>query len=165
MTADKQKSPSDEQRFDQDLQYTRRRRTQERTMVLDCVETLQGHFTADDVVGLLSEGKANVAVATVYSTLELLTECGILDRRHFDGRTAYYEKASSPHMHLVCTRCGKIRDLRDRNIDSLVATRRFSSFVPSHYAMTVYGLCGTCSRASGKKNKQTQTISKSQKRK
>ena len=54
MTADKHKSPSDEQIFDQYLQYTRRRRTQERTMVLDCVETLQGHFTADDVVGLLS---------------------------------------------------------------------------------------------------------------
>lgn len=134
-------------------------------MVLSCAETMKGHFTTEDVAKHLQAVNNNVALATVYSTLDLLVNCGILIARHFDSGVTYYEKASTPHMHLVCTACGKIRDLRDSGIDAIVANRRFSSFTPTRYAMTVYGLCGACARADKNKNKSNTTISKSQKRK
>jgi len=165
MTTDKHKASTDEQIFDQYLQSTHRRRTQERMMVLNCTEAMKGHFTTDDVVKQLQAGHNNIALATVYSTLDLLSRCGILTARYFDSGITYYEKASTQHMHLVCTSCGKIRDLRDTNIDAIVANRRFSSFTPTRYAMTVYGLCGACAKAEKKKNKSNTTISKSQKRK
>lgn len=165
MTSDRHKACSAEQIFDQYLQSTHRRRTQERMMVLACAEKMKGHFTTEDVARQLQADHNNVALATVYSTLDLLTHCGILTARYFDTGVTYYEKASTPHMHLVCTSCGKIRDLRDTNIDAIVADRRFSSFTPTRYAMTVYGLCGACAKADKTKNKSNTTISKSQKRK
>lgn len=165
MTTDRHRACAAEQIFDQYLQSTHRRRTQERMMVLSCSESMKGHFTAEDVANQLQAGHNNVALATVYSTLDLLTHCGILTARHFDSGVTYYEKASTPHMHLVCTVCGKIRDLRDASIDAIVANRRFSSFTPTRYAMTVYGLCGACAKADKNKSKSNKTIPKSQKRK
>ncbi|MDE6120292.1 MAG: transcriptional repressor, partial [Muribaculaceae bacterium] len=83
MTGDKSKAPSPTQIFTEYLRRTRRRRTPERYMVLECAETCQGHFTAEELCVRLEEASRHVARATVYSTLQLLEECGIVMRHRF----------------------------------------------------------------------------------
>ena len=65
MTADKHKSPDSRQIFDEYLQRTHRRRTQERFMILDCARGMEGHFTADDIMARLASENKPVAVGTV----------------------------------------------------------------------------------------------------
>lgn len=169
MTADKHKSPDSRQIFDEYLQRTHRRRTQERFMILDCARGMEGHFTADDIMARLASENKPVAVGTVYSTLQLLGECGLVTRQRFDDGATRYECTGPSHLHLVCSLCGKIKDVRDGSLETLIRSRRFTAFTPAYFAMTVYGICSACARAkkaaAKKNNISNSTISKSHKRK
>ena len=170
MMPDKHKNADPQQIFDQYLSRTGRRRTQERRMNLECVSGISGHFTAEEIVARLASARKPVAVATVYSTLQLLTECGVVCRHRFDDGATRYECKGSSHMHLVCSKCGKIKDVRDGTLDTLIRNRRFSAFTPESFELTVYGVCSACTKAakaaSTKKNNSNPTIlSKSLKRK
>lgn len=170
MISDKNKNIDQRQIFDQYLSRTGRRRTQERTMILECAVGISGHFTAEDIVERLTAARRPVAVATVYSTLQLLTECGLVSRHRFDDGATRYECKGSSHMHLVCSKCGKIKDVRDGTLDTLIRNRRFSAFTPESFELTVYGVCSACTKAAKeattKRNNSNPTIlSKSLKRK
>ena len=96
------------------LRRSGRRCTQERFIILACVGAMAGHFTADDVSARLSADNIPVATGTIYSTLQLLVECGLVSRQRIDDGAVRYEFASGgEHLHLHCTRCGKIKDVRD----------------------------------------------------
>ena len=169
MIAERHKSDEMRQVFDEYLQATHRRRTQERFMVLDCAAAINGHFTADDIMARLTAGNKPVAMGTVYSTLQLLADCGLVSHlRPADGATLY-ECTGRSHLHLICSLCGKIKDVRDGNLETLLRSRRFTAFTPTSFALTVYGICSACARTrrrdDKKRNNSNTTISKSLKRK
>ena len=168
MTADKHKPSDSRQIFDEYLQRTCRRRTQERFMILECAQSISGHFTADDIITRMNSKNKPVATGTVYTTLQLLADCGLVTRQHFDDGATRYECNEQSHLHLVCSQCGKIKDVRDDALETLIRSRRFTAFTPSYIALTVYGTCSACARANraaAKKKNINNTISKSQKRK
>lgn len=130
-------------------------RTPERLLILDEVLRMKGHFTAEDLQGRLNEGKTRVSTATVYNTLPLLVESGILHGEVFTGHKTTYELAGEPHHHLVCRNCGAVKAIKDLNLDHLIKARRFSGFTAEGIRIQVYGLCSKCKRAMRAKNKQT----------
>lgn len=151
--------------FDQYLALHNMRRTQERFMVLDCARAMGGHFTADDIAQALNRANTPVATGTVYTTLRLITDCGLLAAHNFDDGINRYEATTHPHMHLVCSQCGKIKDVSDGALDTLIRSRRFTAFTPEQISLTIYGTCSACSRQAKKNKNNITTISKSHKRK
>lgn len=158
MNTEKVKTADAARQFADFLSRTQRRHTPERTIVLDTVLTLKGHFGTDDVCAAVEARGEHIAQATVYSTVGLLVEAGILARHIFGGKTLY-EGAPARHSHSVCTVCGRVRDLRLPVLEQQARTTRIARFTPSHAAITVYGVCSACTRNSKQQNKSQSKIS------
>lgn len=129
-----------------------RRCTPERFMILKACLGIDGHFCADDMCRILERASIHVAPATVYSTLPLLAEAGILRTLHLKDLPAMYETDLTPHYHCVCTACGRIKNMRDTVIQRLIRNKHYRGFTPEDYELAVYGLCGACARNDEKTN-------------
>lgn len=109
------------------------------------VEVMQGlgdHFVADEVV----EGAPKVGRATVFRTLRLLQDVGIVCQVVLDDGTAAYRLASGGHHHhLVCSECGAVSDFASGDIEGLLddIARRTGYRVDAH-RLEVYGMCPAC---------------------
>lgn len=145
--------------FAEYLTRTHRRHTPERVIVLQAVESLKGHFGVEEVLQALEQGAEHIATGTVYNTLQLLVEAGLLARHIFGGRTLY-ESAPASHSHTVCTICGKIRDVRFPVLEQQARTLRIPRFAAASVAVNIYGVCAACARKAKAKTgpkKKTQT--------
>ena len=115
------------------------RLTVQRVRVLDAVRTL-AHATPEAVAD-----RAGVDLSTVYRTLDLLDELGLVTHAHLgSGSPSYHLASAEPHVHLVCRTCGRVEEVPPEVVAEVVARldaeRGFSVDV-AHMAVT-----GTCSR-------------------
>jgi Fur family ferric uptake transcriptional regulator len=124
--------------------------TSARRRVLDAALQMREHFEAEQVLYWLKEHGGKEGKATVYRTLPLLVDCGILKQVHFDVKQAYYEVAfgEEPHDHMVCCRCGRIEEFGSAEVVDLrnkIAQRRH--FHAINHRLQISGLCWECSVA------------------
>lgn len=146
--------------FERFLRERGKRVTQERSEIVAKAISLKGHFDVDELHRLLENESFHVSLATVYNTVDLMYESGILRKHVFDGQQARFEVAGNNHLHLVCLQCGRIQEADD---DSLLPIRErvsFPSFTVNYYTATFYGLCSSCSG----KNKRTKRAIDSKKK-
>src|SRR5258708_3851841 len=79
------------------------RMTPQRQLILDAVASVRGHISADQVHQQVIRQFPDVNVTTVYRTLEVLEEMGLMRHTHFHNGVAQYERTDEvPHHHLVC---------------------------------------------------------------
>src|SRR3954452_16613519 len=133
----------------EDWQSTLRARgyrlTPQRELVLRAVERL-GHATPDEVLSAVREESQAVNVSTVYRTLELLEELGLVRHAHLTDRAPTYHSTAAPaHVHLVCRSCGAITEVAPEVIapttEALQGRYGFSTDI-GH--LTVFGTCKNC---------------------
>ena len=122
--------------------------TSARQKVLDAAVGLSHHFEAEEVLYLLRERGIKVSKATVYRTLPLLVDCGILKQVRFDVKQAHYELAfgENPHDHMVCRRCGRIIEFSSEEVIEL--RKRIAQQYHFHaisHRLQLSGLCWECS--------------------
>src|SRR5579863_7610090 len=120
-------------KFLQEGQY---RITPERFDVLDAVLAWNDHFDADNLFIYLKNNGSKVSRATVYKTLALLHECGLVSRYRFSQGHAQYEKTTDRphHDHMVCTTC---RKMLAHSMDFLRCTILFRSLASASNAAPV----------------------------
>jgi Fur family ferric uptake transcriptional regulator len=126
------------------LKRKKYRNTQERYNVIDRIGQLDRHFSADELYLYMNGEGDRISRATIYSTLDLLTQCGILMKHRFHGDSAHYELASRMpnHDHLICTECGRIVEFRDEGIDTL--RDRICGelgFRPVTHSLQIFAIC------------------------
>jgi Fur family ferric uptake transcriptional regulator len=124
------------------------RNTAARREILDAVLRLNDHFEAEQVLYVLREKGSKVGKATLYRTLPLLVDCGILKQVRFDVKQAYYEHVfgEDPHDHMVCRRCGRIIEFDAEEVLELrkrIAQRHH--FHVTGHRFQLSGLCWECS--------------------
>jgi Fur family ferric uptake transcriptional regulator len=124
------------------------RNTAARREILDAVLQLNDHFEAEQVLYALREKGSKVGKATLYRTLPLLVDCGILKQVRFDVKQAYYEHVfgEDPHDHMVCRRCGRIIEFDAEEVLELrkrIAQRHH--FHVTGHRFQLSGLCWECS--------------------
>jgi Fur family ferric uptake transcriptional regulator len=130
---------------DRGLKYTGERR-----MILQAVMRTDEHFEAEQLLLTMRQQSRRVGKATVYRTLKLLVECGIVKEVHFSNKQVHYEHTygQDPHDHMVCRRCGRIIEFDAREVVRLrtviAAEHRFHAL--SH-RLQVLGLCEACVQA------------------
>ncbi len=136
------------------------RKTPERFAILARVLGMKGHFDAEGLHKALDSDGYHVSLSTVYNSLELFCECGLL-RRHTFGREAQYEVDLGSHFHLICESCGKIKEVDDAELVRGIMGRRYSAFTPAYCSVSVYGKCSSCARkqraAEAEKKKTSST--------
>ena len=130
------------------------RRTTERYAILRRIMDINGHFTVEELQQMIIDDGFRVSRSTVYNTVELLIDAKMLRRHVFEGIQAQYERITLPHTHLICTTCGRIKEVRDTNFAAFMNARRFNAFNTDHYSLYVYGTCSTCARKS-KRSRQS----------
>jgi Fe2+ or Zn2+ uptake regulation protein len=120
--------------------------TPQRLVIHDALRELDRHVTADEVLTAVSDRLPNVSAPTVYATLELFEELGLVRRVHLGGGPALYDpRPDDHHHHLVCSRCGAVEDV-EAGIElggALRAARR-AGFAPDRAEIVVHGLCSRC---------------------
>ena len=122
------------------------RKTTERYAILKRIMEINGHFTIEELQQIIDNDGFRVSRSTVYNTVELLMDAKMLRRHVFEGMQAQYERITLPHTHLICTTCGKVKEVRDTNFAAFMNARRFNAFNTDHYSLYVYGTCSTCAR-------------------
>jgi len=124
------------------------RLTPQRELVLDAVTTL-GHATPEEVCAEVRRTASGVNISTVYRTLELLEELGLVRHAHLGhGAPSYHPAGHDSHLHLVCRDCQKITeidvDVAAELVGRLQAEHGFDTDV-EHFA--IYGRCRSCTEA------------------
>ena len=95
--------------------------TNERLLILDSAVAMKSHFDADELYLKMKKSYIRASRATVYKTLDLMSECGILSKQNFKGdRTRYETKyGRKHHYHIICINCNKIVEFEDPRIEKL----------------------------------------------
>jgi len=123
------------------------RLTPQRQLVLDAVRELR-HATPEDVHAWVRHRAEGVNVSTVYRTLELLEELGLVTHAHLShGAPTYHPADGAQHAHLVCHSCGSVNELDADELEALVGSvRERTGFVPDIRHLTVFGECERCAQ-------------------
>ena len=119
--------------------------TPQRLVVARVLEELDRHATAELVFGEVSARMPGVSLPTVYATLELLEELGLVVRVASEGGAVVYDPRTDDHHHLVCRRCGAIADV-DATVQTaaVLGAARAAGFAPDTTQVVVKGLCAVC---------------------
>ncbi|WP_069816732.1 Fur family transcriptional regulator [Streptomyces sp. TP-A0874] len=132
-----------------DLRRRGYRLTPQRQLVLEAVDKLE-HATPDDILNEVRRTAGSVNISTVYRTLELLEELGLVSHAHLGhGAPTYHLAARHHHLHLVCRDCGEVIEA-----DASVATdfteqlRQTFGFDTDLKHFAIYGRCGDCTAAA-----------------
>jgi len=122
------------------------RLTPQREMVVLAILDQEGHFTAEEVYRHMRQQSEAVNIATIYRTLDLLCDLGILTAFQVSGEPLRYERADGPsHHHLICRRCGTMVDLPDQALRPLQeALLEQYDFAAEFRHMAIFGLCARC---------------------
>lgn len=126
------------------------RLTPARQLVLSAVSGLE-HATPDAICAEVQRTASSVNLSTVYRTLELLEELGLVTHTHLGhGAPIYHAAAEQQHLHLVCRVCGRVTEAQPNVADPLVeklrADQGFEIDV-AHFA--IFGRCAECAARTG----------------
>ena len=115
------------------------------------LENEEDHLSAEDVYLLVKEKYPEIGLATVYRTLELLTELKIVDKVNFGDGVARYdlrkEGENHFHHHLVCIECGSVEEIQEDLVDDVeeIVDERWHFIVKDH-RLTFHGICRECQK-------------------
>jgi Fur family ferric uptake transcriptional regulator len=133
------------QTWDDTLRASGYRVTPQRQLVLEAVTRLE-HATPEEIYAQVKQTAVGVNLSTVYRTLELLEQIGLVTHTHLGhGAHRYHLAADAPHVHLVCRACGAIIQLDPAAVGSLVSTLDVEyGFETDVRHLTVFGSCAQC---------------------
>jgi len=123
--------------------------TSQRREILRQFLEMGGHVSAEELYSRMRQTNPGIGFSTVYRTLNLLADCGLARRVHFeDGRTRFDANTGAHHDHLVCERCGKTIEFSVPEVERLQeAVAASHGFEVRHHRLELYGLCADCRRA------------------
>lgn len=125
-----------------------RRATSQRTLLLELIRKAESHLDAPELYSLAREKDPRISLSTVYRTLAMLKQMGLVNELHFVEEHHHYEvKPSAEHFHLVCLRCARVIEFESPLTDKLKSelTARHN-FVITTTAIDLAGYCPDCQK-------------------
>jgi Fur family ferric uptake transcriptional regulator len=119
--------------------------TPQRQLVLEAVTNLE-HATPEEICAEVQRTARGVNISTIYRTLELLEELGLVKHAHLGhGPPNYHLAADAEHIHLVCRECGTVNDVDPEAAAGLAGRLEGAfGFETDVHHLTVYGRCRDC---------------------
>ena len=134
------------------LRSSGRRFTRQREAILKIIREQAGHLGADEVFQIARQRGHRVSLSTVYRTLDLLREQGLVEAANLQQDHRHFKAAGDgEHHHLVCTSCEEVIEFSSPHIERLKQSLQAEhNFTISNLELEVGGLCPTCAGAAGK---------------
>ena len=130
----------------EDLRARGVRVTPQRAIILEAIEGLSGHVTAEEIFSEVQRVNAYISLATVYRTLDLLQELGLVTESNMGTTTSHYAlKTHGNHHHAVCRLCHKTIELPANFVAGI--SRRLRSdyhFIADDNHIVIFGWCERC---------------------
>jgi len=133
------------------LKYTR-----ERQAILQAVMQDEQHFEAEELLWTMRRQSVRVGKATIYRTLPLLVEAGIIREAIYGEKHAHYEHTFGhrPHDHMVCRDCGQVIEFDSKEVLDLIGQLcGRQGFEPLYHRFQVSGRCGQCRGAAAQRRR------------
>jgi Fur family ferric uptake transcriptional regulator len=124
--------------------------TDERLQIVEHVFEKHNHFEADQLVASMKEKGPRVSRSTVYRTLALLVQAGLLRELQFGTRTAFeHDYGYPPHEHLFCEQCGRVIEFMSDELSRIEeSVCRQYRFRATNHRFIIQGVCEECTRAN-----------------
>jgi Fur family ferric uptake transcriptional regulator len=138
-----------EDKFREFLEIRGEKLTEPRRILIRHIYDSHKHFDADELVADLHDSGRRVSRSTVYRTLRLLVEAGLLRELRLTNRTVYEHDYGYPsHDHLHCTECNAVVEFRNDEVRKLrEAVSLEHGFRPVGHRFIITGVCPSCSRS------------------
>lgn len=134
-----------------ELREEKVRLTPQRKIILEYLLTHHTHPSAEMIFSDLKDKVDNISVATVYNTLKLFVDHGlVIELKNGDGST-HFDYFGKPHYHVVCDNCGRIDDVFDDQFKNISQTLAQSAADKTGYLVTgnhveLHGICPDCQK-------------------
>ncbi|MEM2106464.1 MAG: transcriptional repressor [Candidatus Bathyarchaeia archaeon] len=121
--------------------------TPQRLVICEFILSTKDHPTADQIHQELKKKYPTMSLATVYQTLHILSEIGLLQELGLTYTTSRYDPDTSPHIHIICKKCGKIQDYKSENIEKLWSqVVEELKIKPIGQRLDIYRYCDQCQK-------------------
>ena len=141
-------SPDLKTRYQKFIQANKLKSSKRRDLIFNHITQIQGHFTADEIYQALFKIDSEIGIATVYRTIRMLLDWGVLVEHTFGEKKGFFEvidMKSKHHDHLICNLCGKIIEFQCDIIEDyqqrIAIQHQFQ--IKSH-KLEIYGICNQC---------------------
>ena len=124
------------------LRSSGKRITPERELLLRIIEQ-HAHLDAEEIYRIAQRNRPQIGLATVYRTLSLLKDLGIVRTTDLGENHHHYEVRSEEHVHLVCSICGRVTDVPVPS--ALYKTAKNEHFAVQRTHFEIFGTCRSCS--------------------
>ncbi|MCL2281146.1 MAG: transcriptional repressor [Dehalococcoidia bacterium] len=127
-----------------------RKATQQRLIILQAIENLQGQFTPQSLYSSLQQTHPEIGLVTVYRTLKLLVENNLVCHMGQHGRSQNYARSPNSypqqhHHHIICTQCNKVVDITHCKLEEMVQElARDTGFDINGHRLEFMGRCRQC---------------------
>jgi len=124
------------------------RTTQQRYLILEIIERADRHLDADEIYRRARQTSRNISLSTVYRTLQLFKEQGLVKEHQFDGVRRCYERTPpSWHHHIVCVGCGRVSEFTCSSTEKIKSRlTREKGFKVTDVDVRFMGYCPECQR-------------------
>ncbi len=123
--------------------------TRERELVLDEVFSFHGHFDPEEIMISMREKGIRVSKASIYRTLPLLLESGLIEQVEKNNKHAHYEHTfgHGHHDHLICLKCGKVIEVFSPELEAIQDELcRKKGFKGIKHTLEIKGYCRNCNQ-------------------
>ncbi|MBN2710822.1 MAG: transcriptional repressor [Planctomycetes bacterium] len=117
--------------------------------MLECALKREDHFRADDIAAVLARGTDRVSRGTVYRTLALMVETGMLRQTRDSDTHVHYERVwgHPHHEHMICDCCGAFIEFSDDKITKYLEHECKSiNFKERTHRIVIFGVCEDCQK-------------------
>ena len=140
-----QAPPRDDAELAELLRENGLRATSQRVVMHRLLCDRNRHLSAEELLTEASERLPGVSLPTVYATLELFEQLGIVRRVNGGGGTLLWDTRADTHHHMICRNCGRIEDLETPlDLDRARRSAARAGFEPDRAEVVVSGLCANC---------------------
>lgn len=142
----------------EDLKKKGYKLTPQRRAIVDTIVFNEGkHLTAEEIYDEVKKDCPEIGLATVYRTILLLEEIGVVSRLHLNDGCSRYELVHSDevhrHHHLICNVCNKVIEVKDDLLEEIeVRVEKEYKFKIVDHALKFYGICNECQEKNNEGN-------------
>jgi len=130
--------------------YLRERRlpvTRQRDRIAEVLFAADDHLSVEAIARRLKDRGEHVGLATIYRTLDVLVDSGLVRAHNFGEGFKRYEPmpAQQHHGHLVCVRCGAVSEFQHERLERMLALIADEArFTHQRHRVEIYGTCRAC---------------------